>query len=280
MLLFQKTIDRSSLRQGFTIPIEFHSLLHLAAGREMKRGETQDIKIVVDGVAYDAQLKNQMFDETKFVGHPDVVQIRYGENSPLSKKLREVFCESWNYVETIKSLPENIDRKLIIRVPEERQEYLVLSTTDLPNVFVAECITISEKIAIMKDMQLMSELDFETYEPREDATASIKEVTRIQHIRHLDRSIGDSLKQLYGFRCQMAAELVGEPYGVTCVEAHHIVPFTESINNDTSNIIILSPSYHRIIHKAKPTFDRTSLSFHFPNGLVERVKIDKHLTNR
>ena len=280
MLLFQKTIDRSSLRQGFTIPIEFHSLLHLAAGREMKRGETQDIKIVVDGVAYDAQLKNQMFDETKFVGHPDVVQIRYGENSPLSKKLREVFCESWNYVETIKSLPENIDRKLIIRVPEERQEYLVLSTTDLPNVFVAECITISEKIAIMKDMQLMSELDFETYEPREDATASIKEVTRIQHIRHLDRSIGDSLKQLYGFRCQMTAELVGEPYGGTCVEAHHIVPFTESINNDTSNIIILSPSYHRIIHKAKPTFDRTSLSFHFPNGLVERVKIDKHLTNR
>ncbi len=77
----------------------------------------------------------------------------------------------------------------------------------------------------------------------------------------------------------MTGELVGEPYGVTCVEAHHIIPFTESMNNDTSNIIILSPSYHRIIHKAKPVFDRPSLSFHFPNGLVERVKIDKHLAN-
>lgn len=49
------------------------------------------------------------------------------------------------------------------------------------------------------------------------------------------------------------------------------------VSNDTSNIIILSPSYHRIIHKAKPRFDHKSLSFEFPNGLVEKVKIDKHL---
>ncbi len=47
--------------------------------------------------------------------------------------------------------------------------------------------------------------------------------------------------------------------------------------NDTSNIIILSPSYHRIIHKAKPEWDGKSLSFSFPNGLVEKVKLNKHL---
>ncbi len=34
---------------------------------------------------------------------------------------------------------------------------------------------------------------------------------------------------------------------------------------------------HHIIHKEKPVFDRPSLSFHFPNGLVEKVKIDKPL---
>ena len=50
----------------------------------------------------------------------------------------------------------------------------------------------------------------------------------------------------------------------------------ERMNNDTSNIIIISPSYHRIIHKAKPVFDRTNLSFHFANGLVENVKIVLH----
>lgn len=63
----------------------------------------------------------------------------------------------------------------------------------------------------------------------------------------------------------------------TLRQGFQIIPFTESMNNDTSNIIILSPSYHRIIHKAKPVFDRPNQSFHFPNGLLEKVKIDKHL---
>ena len=125
----------------------------------------------------------------------------------------------------------------------------------------------------------MSELDFETFEPREVKSAGIKQVTRLQKVRQLDRSIGDSLKLLYDYRCQMTGEKVGDEHNALVVEAHHIIPFTESMNNDTSNIIILSPSYHRIIHKAKPVFDRPSLSFHFPNGLVERVKIDKHLAN-
>ena len=33
-------------------------------------------------------------------------------------------------------------------------------------------------------------------------------------------------------------------------EAHHIEYFTKSLNNDTSNIIIVNPSFHRIIHQA------------------------------
>lgn len=82
---------------------------------------------------------------------------------------------------------------------------------------------------------------------------------------------------LYDYRCQMTGEKVGEPYDTLVVEAHHIIPFTESMNNDTSNIIIISPSYHRIIHKANPVFDRPTLSFHFSNGLVEKIKVDKHL---
>lgn len=47
--------------------------------------------------------------------------------------------------------------------------------------------------------------------------------------------------------------------------------------NDTSNIIILSPSYHRIVHKAKPKWDDANLAFCFSNGLIEKVKLNKHL---
>lgn len=277
MFLYQKTIDRSTLREGFQIPVEFHDLLRIMPGGMPVHGETRDIKIVIDGVGYDAQLKNQSFDLKKYDGHAEVIQIRYSEGGDFAKFLRKVFSSTWNYVETIKNLPENKNRKLTIRVPEEKLEYLAISTTELPNVFVAECITTSEKLELSKEVKLMAELDFETFEPREDKSASIKQVTRLQKIRQLDRSIGDSLKHLYGYRCQMSGEIIGEAYGVNCVEAHHIVPFTESMNNDTSNIIILSPSYHRIVHKAKPDFDRESLAFRFPNGLVECVKLNKHL---
>ena len=169
--------------------------------------------------------------------------------------------------------PEKIPGKVFPAHPE----FLVLSTTSLPNVFVADCITTSIKAEIKTEVSTMTELYFETFEPREDKNAAIKQVTRLRKVRQLDRSIGDSLKLLYDYRCQMTGEKVGDEYHALVVEAHHIIPFTESMNNDTSNIIILSPSYHRIIHKAKPEWDSKNLSFSFPNGLVEKVKLNKHL---
>lgn len=277
MFLYQKLIDRSTLRQGFQIPVEFHHLLKATHGGMPQHGETRNIKIVIDGVGYDAQLKNQGFDRNKYDGHAEVIQIRYSEGSDLTKRLREVFFSTWNYVESIKNLPENINRKFTIRIPEEYQEFLALSTTNLPNVFVADCVTTAVKAEVKTEISKLTELDFETFEPREDKNATIKQVTRLQKVRQLDRSIGDSLKLLYDYRCQMTGEKIGGEYNAFVVEAHHIIPFTESMNNDTSNIIILSPSYHRIIHKARPIFDHEQLAFCFPNGLIEKVKLNKHL---
>ena len=277
MFTFQKSVDRSTLRQGFQIPVEFHPLLDMTPGGMPNRGEVRAIKVLVDGVEYDAQLKNQPFDQDKYEGHADVVQVRYSENSPLSKKLRETYKATWNYVEYIKNLPENISRKFTIKVPEEQQEFLVLCATELPDVFVAECVTLDMRKQLGVEVCEMSELDFETFEPREDRNASIKEMACLKKVRLLDRSIGDSLKQLYDFRCQMTGEKIGERFDVNVVEAHHIIPFTVSMNNNTSNIIILSPNYHRIIHKAKPEFDREQLAFIYPNGLVDKVMLDKHL---
>ena len=52
------------------------------------------------------------------------------------------------------------------------------------------------------------------------------------------------------------------------------------MNNDSSNLIIISPSYHRIIHAAKPEWDPINLSFKYPNGVVDRVVLNKHLKPR
>lgn len=70
----------------------------------------------------------------------------------------------------------------------------------------------------------------------------------------------------------------GEAYGSECiVEAHHIEYFTQSLNNDTQNIIILSPTFHRIVHRYNPRFDREGLCFEFANGVHEAVRLDRHL---
>ena len=45
-----------------------------------------------------------------------------------------------------------------------------------------------------------------------DPTASVEEKTQIAKVRKLDRSIGNNLKLLYGYRCQICGKLIGEEY--------------------------------------------------------------------
>ena len=61
-----------------------------------------------------------------------MIQVRYGENSPIAKKLRSEFRSKWEYVETSKALPENINRKVTIKVPTDIQEYLVFNASAVP----------------------------------------------------------------------------------------------------------------------------------------------------
>lgn len=96
-------------------------------------------------------------------------------------------------------------------------------------------------------------------------------------VRRLDQSISESLKLLYDNRCQITGEKIGEEYGQEVIEAHHIEFFTTSLNNNSDNIIILSPNFHRIIHNNLPVFDRVHLEFQFQNGVVEKIKLDRHL---
>ena len=56
-----------------------------------------------------------------------------------------------------------------------------------------------------------------------------------------------------------------------------IACITRSQNNESTNIIIISPNYHRIIHKNNPHFKRNKFQFEFPNGEVMRLKLYEHL---
>ena len=102
-----------------------------------------------------------------------MIQVRYGENSPIAKKLRSEFRSTWEYVETSKALPENINRKVTIKVPSDIQEYLVFNASAVSGIFIVDCLTreyqMSSKDALLK----CEELDFETFEPIEDKSHAV-----------------------------------------------------------------------------------------------------------
>ena len=93
-------------------------------------------------------------------------------------------------------------------------------------------------------------------------------------VRVYRTSIITQLKKLYAGKCQLCGKVPFPEYGIDICEAHHIDYFSVSQNNDASNILILCPNHHRIIHKLNPTFDKQERCFRYPNGLVEKIKIE------
>lgn len=83
--------------------------------------------------------------------------------------------------------------------------------------------------------------------------------------------IGENLKLLYDYMCQLCGKAIGDQYGCShVVEAHHIEYFSKSFNNDDSN-------HHSIIHEINPILDRVNKLFRFANGYEESVLLNKHL---
>lgn len=95
--------------------------------------------------------------------------------------------------------------------------------------------------------------------------------------RVYNKSAIDKLKKLYDYRCQICGCEFQSLYGGDVAEAHHIVPFAESENNDADNVIILCPNHHRLIHKLNPQYDSEKKRYIFPNGAIAEISINFHL---
>lgn len=109
-------------------------------------------------------------------------------------------------------------------------------------------------------------------------TAAAQRIENAQFRRRvLHREIINQLKVLYGYRCQICGTGFKGIYGVEAVEAHHIVPFAESLNNDANNLVILCPNHHRLIHIADAVFDWNSYTWDYHNGHTEPLALNYHL---
>lgn len=122
-----------------------------------------------------------------------------------------------------------------------------------------------------------SEDDYERILNTADPTAEIERKPGIVNRRIFNREIPQSLKALYRYRCQICGATATIMYGVDVSEAHHIKPFTKSMDNSPRNIAVLCPDHHRIVHKAKAVFDREKCQFIYETANADSLMLNLHL---
>lgn len=277
--ILQKSVNWSLLNHGLSIPMSVWNLFQIMDPRIFVHGASKQIKIIIDNELFDAVLVNQNFNKIRFPNHKDIIQIRYSDQSRIAQKLREIFHESYNYFATQRQIILKTRKQLIL--PSDIHEFIRLYSTNDPDVFNLECNTNYEYNQISDTLGIMPEEIYESINDDtlflQDRTSTIQEKERIVKYRKIDRSIITRLKEFYDYRDEITGEKIGSEYGESVVEAHHIDYFTLSQNNDTTNIIIISPNYHRIIHKNNPIFNRKKYQFEFPNGEILKLKLYDHL---
>jgi len=92
-----------------------------------------------------------------------------------------------------------------------------------------------------------------------------------------------ALKSLYDHKCQICEHDFKPRYDTPFAETHHIHKVSEQDKtgeplDKAKNILVLCPNHHRIIEHTKAIFIPETLSFKYPNGLVEPLKLKKHFT--
>lgn len=274
--VYKKEIDWSTLMEGFTLPLDNQVIFLRNMENFLQRGQSKIIHFFMNGKTYDAKIVNMNNSVEK--RKKDAYQIRYPRNGELSQVLQQYFFKSMSYIKMIRESRDPKDRSYI-KLPDGLKEYLAIYTTEYEDTFLLEPIVQDDFQVMKKAIQGMRERTVENeieYE-MEDKSSGIEKRLQIVKIRKLNRKIGENLKLLYGYRCQICGQVIGEKYGSHIAEAHHIDYFVNSLNNDANNQMIVCPNHHSVIHDANPVFDRRRMVYRFDNGVEERISLNKHL---
>lgn len=277
-LIYAKSVDKSVLTDGFSIKTIYLDMLTSVTG-VLQIGETRRIKLLFNGMIYDGiELKNQAFNRAKYPTHKEMYQVRYAGGSEFSKALRLFYSDVWEYICREREL-QNIrcstgEKRQNIKLPKELNRTIAFFKSDIPDVWIVEAYGANDIIALQESINTTDELNYE----RTDNDAKIIERTKTVRLRMLDRQVGNTLKKLYNYQCQVCGQSIGSHYGNPhIVDAHHIKPFTQTQNNDYTNIMVLCPNHHRIIHNCNGIYKPRPKEIWYPNGFHEPLMINHHL---
>lgn len=274
-LLYNKMVDKSLLTEGFSIPSVFVQNFTSICG-ELKVGEKKEITLLIENQTFKAQFINQKFDQERYKKHKELYQVRYKKNGELALFLRSIFHSTYNYYQqSIKE--QSPDKKKYIKIPEEDIEYLAVYSTESKDIWQLEAVKKSDRHQIRNDLKVTPPLLY-TDLYNEDTSASLEVKEKAVKIRKLESKIIENLKKLYNYRCQICGSNIGEIFNVNVCDAHHIHPFSESLNNRYDNIIIVCPNHHRLLHTANPIFIAgNNPHFLFKDGTKLQLTLDYHL---
>lgn len=140
-----------------------------------------------------------------------------------------------------------------------------------------EFVDVPEKKTTDENERVFSESELETLINFEDSGATVRIKTSPTTVRVYNPSIVRQLKKLYKGNCQLCG---CKPFGeVDCdlTEVHHIDYFATSHNNNPSNLIVLCPNHHRMIHKLNPVYNSERQCYIYPDGHEEKLETNYHL---
>ena len=99
-------------------------------------------------------------------------------------------------------------------MPENLKEYLAIYTTEYDDSYILEPIVASDMqefracVKKQKERIVEASIDYDVTDP----DAGFTENERLTRIRKLNRKIGENLKILYNYRCQICGKTIGEEY--------------------------------------------------------------------
>ena len=208
------------------------------------------------------------------------ISSAFGRNNNYLKLRRDEFDSLPGSSSTRKGWRNRPAAKSVEKLGEHLKQFSFDELTGIVKTFLSEFFgtaLCSERTTRSVQADL-SEEELEQIINHSDPDATIVFVSQNVSQRICDTSIVQKLKQLYRGQCQICGGRPIADSGVDICEAHHIEYYAESANNNASNIIILCPNHHRLIHKVNPKFNREIMRFTWPDGEL-KIQLDYHLNN-
>lgn len=112
-----------------------------------------------------------------------------------------------------------------------------------------------------------------TLEPRQPV------IVREHERRLSDPWLGNALKQLYDHQCQICLHDFKPRYQTPYADTRFLRPLDQGGTPVSRNIVVLCPNHRAIIGAARAEYRPREMAFHYPNGVVEKVRLRDHLLN-